>query len=124
MERDMRRKLNATFQNFCDKVLRLTNEKVDFDSPFNELSFNGVPYRSSVQLKPTASCLTNLTEWPPFIVPLDEVELVHFERVSNTTKTFDMVVVFKDYSQKTQQIGQIPSSSLDNIKDWLKYCYY
>lgn len=59
----MRKKLNSTFQNFCDKVNRLTNEKVDFDMPFNELGFNGVPFRSSVTLKPTATCLTNLTEW-------------------------------------------------------------
>lgn len=62
----MRKKLNMTFQNFCDKVNRLTNERVEFDMPFTELSFNGVPHRSSVSLKPTANCLTNLTEWVIF----------------------------------------------------------
>lgn len=63
MEREMRRKLNAAFQSFCEKVVRLTNEAVDFDMPFNDLGFIGVPYRSSVSLKPTSSCLVNLTEW-------------------------------------------------------------
>jgi nucleosome binding factor SPN SPT16 subunit len=57
---------------------------------------------------------------PPFVITLDEVELVHFERVSSATSSFDMVIVFKDYSRKVQQIGQIPSASLDGIKDWLK----
>jgi len=122
MEREMRKKLNMAFQSFCDKVFRLTNEAVDFDTPFPDLGFFGVPYRSCVRLKPTSSCLVNLTEWPPFVVTLDEVELVHFERVTSNTSTFDMVIVFKDYSRKVQQIGQIPSNALDSIKDWLNSC--
>lgn len=119
MEREMRRKLNQTFQNFCDKVVKQTNDQFDFDAPFNELGFLGVPHRSSCTLKPTSSCLVNLTEWPPFIVTLDEVELVHFERVSFQLKNFDMVFIFKDYSRKTQMVQQIPMSSLDSVKEWL-----
>ncbi|KAK5983113.1 putative global transcriptional regulator cell division control protein [Trichostrongylus colubriformis] len=122
MEREMRRKLNQTFQNFCDKVVKQTNDQFDFDAPFSELGFLGVPHRSSCTLKPTSSCLVNLTEWaslPPFIVTLDEVELVHFERVSFQLKNFDMVFIFKDYSRKTQMVQQIPMSSLDNVKEWL-----
>lgn len=122
MEREMRKKLNLAFQSFCDKVFRLTNEAVEFDTPFNDLGFYGVPFRSNVRLKPTSSCLISLTEWPPFVVTLDEVELVHFERVTSATNTFDMVIVFKDYRRKVQQIGQIPAHSLDGIKDWLNSC--
>ncbi|KHJ95261.1 hydrolase, alpha/beta domain protein [Oesophagostomum dentatum] len=119
MEREMRRKLNQTFQNFCDKVVKQTNDQFDFDAPFSELGFLGVPHRSSCMLKPTSSCLVNLTEWPPFIVTLDEVELVHFERVSFQLKNFDMVFIFKDYNRKTQMVQQIPMSSLDGVKEWL-----
>ncbi|KAE9420524.1 hypothetical protein Angca_003055 [Angiostrongylus cantonensis] len=119
MEREMRRKLNQTFQNFCDKVVKQTNDQFDFDAPFSELGFLGVPHRSSCTLKPTSSCLVNLTEWPPFIVTLDEVELVHFERVSFQLKNFDMVFIFKDYNRKTQMVQQIPMSSLDSVKEWL-----
>ncbi|TKR75723.1 hypothetical protein L596_016975 [Steinernema carpocapsae] len=122
MEREMRKKLNLAFQNFCDKVVRQTNDAFDFDSPFNELGFFGVPYRSSCCLKPTSTCLVNLTEWPPFVVTLDEVELVHFERVSFQLKNFDMVFIFKDYSRKTQMVQQIPMSSLDSVKEWLNSC--
>lgn len=53
---------------------------------------------------------------PPFIVTLDEVELVHFERVSFQLKNFDMVFIFKDYNRKTQMVQQIPMSSLDGVK--------
>jgi nucleosome binding factor SPN SPT16 subunit len=140
----MRHKLNLAFRGFCDKVERQTNNAFDFDTPFNELGFFGVPHRSSCTLKPTSSCLVHLTEWvgkyrlliidyssiiimyshkfqPPFVITLDEVELVHFERVSFQLKNFDMVFIFKDYHRKTQMVQQIPMSSLDSVKEWLKY---
>jgi nucleosome binding factor SPN SPT16 subunit len=94
--------------------------------PFRDLGFNGTPYRSMVLLQPTGSCLLNIIEWPPFILTLDEVELVHFERVSFHLKNFDMVFVFKDYAHKVAQITSIPMNQLDQIKDWLNSCdiYY
>lgn len=122
MEREMRKKLNATFQNFCDKVAKVTGDTIEFDTPFNDLQFSGVPFRASTSLKPTSSCLVALTEWPPFVVALDEVELVHFERVTGNTKSFDMVIVFKDYTRKVQTISLIPAHSLDSVKDWLNSC--
>lgn len=126
MEREMRKKLNQAFQNFCEKVVRQTNEAFDFDTPFSELGFFGVPHRSSCTLKPTSSCLVNLTEWPPFVITLEEVEFVHFERVSFQLKNFDMVFIFKDYTRKVQMVQQIPMTSLDNVKEWLNSCdiYY
>ncbi len=57
---------------------------------------------------------------PPFVVVLDEVELVHFERVHFQLKNFDMVFIMKDYSKKTQAIQAIPMAELDPIKNWLK----
>ena len=57
---------------------------------------------------------------PPFVVVLDEVELVHFERVHFQLKNFDMVFIMKDYSKKTLSIQSIPMAELDRIKEWLK----
>ena len=57
---------------------------------------------------------------PPFVVSLDEVQLVHFERVQFHLKNFDMVFVFKDYSKKTAMINAIPMNQLDHVKEWLK----
>ncbi|XP_055521691.1 FACT complex subunit SPT16-like [Leucoraja erinacea] len=74
-------------------------------------------------LQPTSSSLVNVTEWPPFVVTLDEVELVHFERVQFHLKNFDMVIVYKDYSKKVTMINAIPVASLDPIKEWLKFFY-
>ena len=71
-------------------------------------------------LSPTG-CLVNLTEWPPYVVVLDEVELVHFERVQFHLKNFDMVFVFKDYNRKVSMINAIPMNMLDHVKEWLKY---
>jgi len=117
-ERELRQKLKSAFRLFCDKVEQVKPD-FDFEMPIRELGFQGVPYRNTVFLQPTSSCLVHLTEWPPFVIALDEIELVHFERVNFQLKSFDMVFVFKDYSRKVSNINAIPTSSLDSIKGWL-----
>lgn len=48
---------------------------------------------------------------------------MHFERVSFQLKNFDMVFIFKDYTRKVQMVQQIPMTSLDNVKEWLKSAF-
>ena len=57
---------------------------------------------------------------PPFVVCLEDVEIVHFERVSLQLKNFDMVFIFKDYNRKIAMINAIPMTQLEHVKDWLK----
>lgn len=73
-------------------------------------------------LQPTTHCLVTMTEQPVFIITLDEVELVHFERVQFHLKNFDMVFVFKDYLRKVEHVNSIPMTSLDSVKEWLNSC--
>ncbi|XP_064111889.1 FACT complex subunit spt16-like isoform X4 [Macrobrachium nipponense] len=121
-ERELRHKLTSAFKSFTEKVETMTKNTVEFDTPFRELGFPGAPFRSTVLLQPTSGCIVNLTEWPPFVIVLDEVELVHFERVQFHLKNFDMVFVFKDYSRKTAMINAIPMNMLDHVKEWLNSC--
>ena len=121
-ERDLRKRLKAAFKGFVDKIEALTDNQVEFDVPFRELGFHGVPFKSSVLLLPSTHCVVNLAEQPPFIVTLDDVELVHFERVNFHMKNFDMVFIFKEYSRKVSMISSIPMTSLDSVKDWLNSC--
>ena len=69
---------------------------------------------------PTASCLVNLADF--FVLPLDDVEFVYFERVSPELKlrTFDMVFVFKDYSKTVTRISSVPTENITTIKTWLE----
>lgn len=55
-----------------------------------------------------------------FVVFLDEVELIYFERVQFYLKNFDMVFVYKDYSKKIVMINFIFMNMLDYVKDWFK----
>merc|ERR1719411_2271252 len=121
-ERELRHKLKAGFKGFCDKVEGLTKSSVEFEVPFRDLGFSGVPHRETVLMQPTSSCLVNLTSWPPFCVTLEEVELCHFERVSFSMKNFDMVFIFKDYSKKICMVTAIPMTMLDHVKEWLNSC--
>ena len=72
MEREHRTKLKSGFKNFIDRVEGFSKD-IEFDSPFRELGFYGVPGRVNCLLQPTTSCLINVTEWPAFVVSLDEI---------------------------------------------------
>lgn len=97
----------------------MTKGSVDFDQPFRKLGFMGVPFRETVLLQPTTGSLVNLTSWPPFVISLEELELVHFERVQFQLKNFDMGFIFKNYTKKVILVGSIPMNMLDHVKDWL-----
>ncbi|CAI2738198.1 unnamed protein product [Dicrocoelium dendriticum] len=71
---------------------------------------------------PTSSALISVTEFPPFVITLEEVEFVMLERVSLSIRTFDMVFVFKDYTKKPAMVNSIPSTSLELVKEWLLSC--
>ncbi len=62
-ERELRHKLKQAFKGFCDKVETVTKGDLEFDVPFRELGFHGVPFRETVLLQPTSACLVSLTSW-------------------------------------------------------------
>ena len=63
-------------------------------------------------------CVLNFQ--PPFVISLEDLELVHFERVQFHLKNFDMVFIFKNYHRKVAMINAIPMNMLDHVKNWLK----
>ncbi|CDJ57688.1 transcription elongation factor FACT 140 kDa, putative [Eimeria maxima] len=116
-EREMKKKLNGEFKRFVQQVEEVS--KVEFDLPYRELKFSGVPLKSNVEILPTANCLVHLVEWPPFVLPLEDIEIVSFERVSHGLRNFDMIFVFQDYNKPVKRIDLIPIEYLDNLKRWL-----
>ncbi|OEH79253.1 transcription elongation factor fact 140 [Cyclospora cayetanensis] len=116
-EREMKKRLNSEFKRFVQQVEEVS--KVEFDLPYRELKFSGVPLKSNVEILPTANCLIHLVEWPPFVLPLEDIEIVSFERVSHGLRNFDMIFVFQDYNKPVKHIDLIPIDYLDNLKRWL-----
>ena len=58
----------------------------------------------------------SLTQWPPFVITLEDIQLVHFERVQFQLKNFDMVFIFKDYNKKVMMVTAVPMTMLDHVK--------
>jgi len=119
-ERQMRKRINSEFQNFVRKFEDMGH--FEFDMPYRDLGFYGVPNKSSVFLQPTVHGLVNLTETPFFVMTLNEIEIAYFERVHFNVKNFDLVFVFKNYSKPVVHINAISVDSLDTIKGWLDQC--
>ncbi|CAI5939892.1 unnamed protein product [Closterium sp. NIES-64] len=125
-ERERRSKINREFKSFVsavhslwEKDRELARLDLEFDVPFRELGFHGVPHKSSAFIVPTVNCLVELIEVPFLVVTLNEVEIVNLERVGLGQKTFDMAIVFKDFKRDVLRIDAIPSTSLDSVKEWL-----
>merc|ERR1712137_1517710 len=79
-EREMKVRLNKIFKEFSQKTQDLDGCPLEFDVPYPDMSFLGVPYRSSVTLCPCAKTLVSLQDWPPFVLELASVDVVVFER--------------------------------------------
>ncbi|KAL2513935.1 FACT complex subunit SPT16 [Forsythia ovata] len=124
-ERERKNKIKMDFQNFVNRVNDLWGQPrfkglhLEFDQPFRELGFHGVPHKASAFLVPTSSCLVELIETPFLVITLSEVEIVNLERIGLGQKNFDMAIVFKDFKRNVMRIDSIPSTSVDSIKEWL-----
>ena len=129
-ERQLKKRLNKSFEKFALALQELTgklNQPLpEVDVPYRDMAFHGTPNKEMVLLQPTTSCLVNLTETPFFVITLNDIEHVHFERVdpSRRTKNFDMVIVLKrqmarDSLEVPKRISAVPALKLDTIKKWL-----
>jgi len=63
MEQEAKRKRDREFETFTNKVRDLSGGELDFEKPIEELKFQGSVGRSMVILKPTRTCLVQLTDW-------------------------------------------------------------
>jgi nucleosome binding factor SPN SPT16 subunit len=121
-ERQLRKKLNSAFREFCkkvDAVAKKNNFNLEFDIPYRDLGFIGNPHKEMVMIQPTLNCLVNLTETPFFVVDLADLDHVHFERVTYMSKAFDIVLINKDFTKQPWRIDMIDNGDKDAIQDWL-----
>ena len=115
-EERKKEKINNEFIRFSKNVEELG--EIQFDLPFRELQFNGVPFKSNVTLYPTKNCIISLGEAPFFVISINEIDIIYFERVSQSLKNFDMAFIFKDLSKPIKRIVAIPMENLDMLKTW------
>ncbi|KAJ3572801.1 hypothetical protein NP233_g2845 [Leucocoprinus birnbaumii] len=122
-ERKRRAMMNKEVKAFAEKIAEAASaslgETLELDIPFRELSFEGVPFRTSVRLQPTTECLVHLTDPPFLVVTLSEIEIASLERVQYGLKQFDLVLIFKDFTKTPLHINSIQSSQMDDVKNWL-----
>lgn len=122
-ERQLRKRLNHAFKEFCKKVQNVARQNGytawEFEVPYRDLGFTGNPHKEMVTIMPTLNCLINLTETPFFVVDLQDVDHVHFERVTYMSKAFDMVLINKDFSKPPWRVDMIPNGDKESIQEWL-----
>eukprot|EP00850_Spirogloea_muscicola_P019987 SM000204S05849 [mRNA] locus=s204:8425:11196:- [translate_table: standard] len=115
-ERERRNKINQEFQSYVKRVQDqwerdFKDLDLEFDIPFRELGFYGVPFKDSSFIVPSVNCLVNFIDTPFLVVTLNEIEIVNLERVGLGQKTLDMAIVFKDFKRESYYVARLMSSS-------------
>ena len=108
--------MNNEFTRFSKNVEELG--EIRFDCPFRELEFIGAPFKSNVTLFPIKNYIISLNEIPFFVISINEIDIIYFERVSQSLKNCDMAFIFKDLSKPIKRIAAIPMENLDMLKNW------
>lgn len=85
---------------------------LEFEIPFRELGFHGVPHKSTAFVMPTVNCLVELVEVPATVVAMPAVAIVNLERVGFNLRNFDMVIVFKVWLHAWHPIATCVPASL------------
>jgi len=56
---------------------------VVIDVPLDDFAFEGCPVKTAVKVRPTKNnCLVALSEFPCFVISVEDIETVYFERVT------------------------------------------
>jgi len=118
-EREWIVRLNNLFQDFVKKVEAIQSFPLNFDMPYTALQFAGVPFKQSVPIFPCERALVSITDWPPFCLDLDSIDIAVFERSLEQLQEFDMVFVLKDFDQAPIRITTVPSQRRDIVRTWL-----
>ena len=120
-ERQQRARLNKRFLAFA-KLLEEASEwsknKIEVDIPEDALSFTGCPQKQVVKIRPTKECLVALSEFPFFVLDVNEIEIFHFERMFYGMKNFDLAVIKKDFTT-CLRINSIPMEYAEEIKSYI-----
>ena len=69
--------------------------QLEFEIPFRELGFHGVPHRQTGFIMPSVNCLVELIDMPFTVITMSEVNIINLERVGFNLRNFDMTLVFK-----------------------------
>ncbi len=83
----------------------------------DELTFTGCPMKQVVKIRPTKECLVALSEFPFFVLDVNDIEVVHFERMYYGIKNFDLAVIKKDFTTCIR-INSIPTEYTEELKSY------
>lgn len=70
-----------------------------------------------VKIRPTKDCLVAISEFPFFVMDVNEIEAVVFERVIFGIKNFDLAIIFKDFTTM-KRINSVPMEHIEELKSY------
>ncbi|KAI5153294.1 hypothetical protein NEPAR06_0330 [Nematocida parisii] len=114
-EERIREEINDAFHDFAMCVSE--KSRIILEEPISK-GFFGVPHRQSVFIQPTSECLVNLTEFPFFVLPFKDIEILNFERRVSGVTTSDLVFVLKDKTKVPVHVHGVSAMSVPWLMDF------
>ena len=105
------------FSKLIEQAAEQNKQKLVVDIPMDDLSFFGCPQKQVVKIRPTRDCLIAISEFPFFVMDVNDIECVVFERVLFGIKNFDMAFIFKDFTT-FKRINSVPIENIEEIKSY------
>ena len=119
-ERD-RARVNATNREFLDFARNVSHSghvKRMF-APQRLCDIDGSMGKGNVRIRGSDKGLWQVAETPFQTVDFSEIEIAFLERMIVGGKTFDLVLIPKNYRNKVVTISSIPMKKSDEVKTWL-----
>jgi nucleosome binding factor SPN SPT16 subunit len=105
------------FAKLIEQASKANKTPIEVDIPEEDLQFYGCPLKTVVRIRPTKECLVALIEQPFFVLDVNDIEIVCFERVMFGIKNFDCVIIFKDFTT-FKRIDSVPIEYLEELKSY------
>ena len=118
-EEEARERYNELFKNFLIGIQNRLKTNIVFESVDTSREFRARHERSDTSFLPTETLLVAIEDYPYFITPLSDIEIVSLERTDNPIKFFDLVLIYKNYSRGPQPLYNVAKTNMFMVKEWL-----
>lgn len=116
-----RARVSATNREFLDfsRKINAAGYVKNIFAPHRTCDIDGSLGKGNVRIRGSNKALWQISETPFTTVNFADIEIAFLERMIVGGKTFDLVLVPKNYREKVVMVSSIPMKKADEVKTWL-----
>jgi nucleosome binding factor SPN SPT16 subunit len=105
-----------SYESFVAAVEKSSNSEIIFEQPDLDTGFMASKEYDQHNFYMTQTCMIGIVNTPYCIIPFSEIEFVAFERAGIMNKTFDIAIIYKDYSKDVSMLSTVAAAEKTSLK--------